>query len=276
MQYENPQPREGINVSNEHPLKEFTQLLLGVAIVIVLIVLSLNLTAGFLAQKIPFKFEQEMVAGFELSKVTKSKQQQYLQELADKLVLEMDLPEGMQITVHYNDDDTVNAFATLGGNLIFFKGLIDKIDSEQELSTVIAHEIAHIKNRHPIVALGKGLTLAVFATSISGSTGSGAGDWLIGSSANLSLLKYSRDQESVADADAAKAINSLYGNIGGANELFEHFNELESANKNNPIVMELFQSHPYSEKRWQQLQTLAAEKNWQTIGELTKLEFPAD
>ncbi len=274
MQYENPQPREGINVSNEHPLKEFIQLLAGAAIVIVLIVLSLTLFAGYLAQKIPFKYEQEMVAGFDLSKVTKSKQQQYLQELADKLALEMDLPEGMQITVHYDDADTVNAFATLGGNLIFFKGLIDKIDSEQELATVIAHEIAHIKYRHPIVALGKGLTLAVFATSISGSTGSGAGDWLIGNSANLSLLKYSRDQESASDAAAARAINRLYGNIGGAQILFEHFSELESANKNNPIVMELFQSHPYSEKCWQQLEALAAEKNWQTDGELTQLEFP--
>ena len=39
--YENPTPKEGINTTDEHPLKEFWQLVLGIGAVIVLLVVFL-------------------------------------------------------------------------------------------------------------------------------------------------------------------------------------------------------------------------------------------
>ena len=39
---------------------------------------------------------------------------------------------------------------------IFFKGLVERLKSEQALAMVMAHEIAHIVNRDPITALGRG------------------------------------------------------------------------------------------------------------------------
>ena len=292
VEYQNPQPKEGINTSSEHPLKEFAQLLLGVAAVIILIVLGLNLVAGKLAKHIPFEFEAKMVGDFEFAKVEMSSQQAYLQALADSLIAHMDLPPDMTITVHYNDSDTVNAFATLGGNLVFFKGLIDQVESEDELAAVIGHEIAHIKLRHPIVALGKGITLATITAFATGASGSTAGEWLIGSSVNLSLLKFSRDQEAAADALAAKALQSKYGHIGGAEDLFRHFAELEQGletEQGAPALDEdystdrlqrkgslvtLFRSHPYSDDRWLTLENMAVDQGWRKSGELTPLHFP--
>ena len=287
MQYQNKQPAEGINTSDEHPLKEFAQLLLGVGLAIAVIVLLLTFIAGTLARYLPFAFEQSMVSALEISQVESSQEQQYLQSLADRLVLEMELPEGMTITVHYSDSDMVNAFATLGGNLFFFKGLLDTIESEDELAAVMGHEIAHVKYRHPIVALGKGVTLAAFAASISGFSGSGAGEWLIGNTANLSLLKFSRDQELDADAAAAEGLQRLFGHIGGARQLFVHFAELEQEvsinempgaesnnSSNESTIVEMFRSHPYSDNRWLQLAERARDRNWQLGGELTDLTFP--
>jgi len=274
VQYQNPKPKEGINYSKEHPLKEFAQLLIGVAITIALLVLLLNYFAGMLARYIPFEFEQKMVGDLEFAKVESSPQQQYLQSLADRLAVNMELPEGMAITVHYNDSEIINAFATMGGNLVFFKGLIDKLESEDELAAVMGHEIAHIKYRHPIVALGKGLTLASLAAFVSGASASSAGSWLIGNSVNLSLMKFSRDQESASDIAAAKALIKEYGHIGGADMLFKHFSELEGENVDRTMAVEMFRSHPYSEDRWDDLETLAREHGWQTKGEFVSLEFP--
>ena len=286
MQYQNSQPAEGINISEEHLLKEFVQLLLGVALAIVVIVLLLTFIAGSLARYVPFAFERNMVSGLEISQVEASPEQQYLQSLADRLASKMGLPEDMSITVHYSDSDMVNAFATLGGNLFFFKGLLDTIESEDELAAVMGHEIAHVKYRHPIVALGKGITVAAFAASISGFSGSGAGEWLIGNTANLSLLKFSRDQESAADTASAKGLHQLYGHIGGAHQLFEHFAELEqtipvdeipgaesSNSRHNSAMVEIFRSHPYSENRWLQLARLARSRNWPVTGKLTELHL---
>jgi predicted Zn-dependent protease len=274
MQYQNPKPTEGINYSQEHPLKEFSQLLIGIVVLIVVFVFTLNAVAGRLAAYIPFEFESKMVSKFEVSEVEGSAQQKYLQALADKLSMEMDLPQSMNITVHYDEADTVNAFATLGGNLIFYKGLIDKLETEQQLAAVMGHEIAHIKYRHPIVALGKGVTLVILAAFVTGASGSTAGEWLIGSSAQLSMMKFSRDQESAADEAAAAALQRVYGNIEGAKQLFSIFSTLEAKEAVIPTRIELFRSHPYSDQRWSRLNTLAKQQGWPIEGFRLPLNFP--
>ena len=278
MNYENPTPKEDINYSQEHPLKEFTQLVIGLSALLIVAVIVLSTTVGYLAKYIPIEYEQKMIAqiGFgndELDDIVSDQDQiiqQRLQSLANKLMTQMDLPDGASITVHYSSSDTVNALATLGGNVIFFKGLLEKIETEEELAAVMAHEIAHIQHRHPIVALGKGVTLATLAGVIGGASGSNAGQWLIGNTVNLTLLQFSRSQESQSDATAAYALYKTYGHIQGAEKLFKHFSELE---KRNPIDLsggvDVFRSHPYSDDRWEDLRQLAIKNQWPTEGKLT-------
>lgn len=269
MRYENPQADERVNYTEEHPLKEFGQLLLGIAVVVILVTVVLNYTAGYFAARIPFGYEQKLLGDFSLFTEEGHSQQKKLQSLADKILPAMDLPEAMSITVHYDDGDTINAFATLGGHVVFYQGLLDEIKSEQELAAVMAHEIAHIKHRHPIVALGKGATLAILGGFIGGASGSSVGEWVIGSSANLSLMQFSREQERHADASAAQALYRVYGHIGGADELFKKFLSLESRHFDTSAGLELFRSHPYSEQRWGALRELAQANGWPTAGSLT-------
>lgn len=272
MRYENPPPNQDVNFTKEHPLKEFSQLVLGIAAAILVLVVILNFTAGYFAKKIPFAYEKKMVGEFSLLDNGDSEQQNHLQALADKLLPHLELPNDVSITVHYDSDNTVNAFATLGGHLLFYQGLLDELQSEQELAAVMAHEIAHIKHRHPIVAMGKGFTLATLAGVVGGMSGSGAGEWLIGSSANLSLLSFSREQEMQADASAAEALFKLYGHIGGADQLFKKFSQLESTQIDISGGVALFRSHPYSADRWQHLLEIAQERAWPIQGPLSPIQ----
>ncbi len=266
MTFENPTPAEGINVSPEHPLKEFAQLVVGLTVVSLLAIWLLSTLAGWLARQIPFDYEQSLVqdmefVDFELNSDDKATRQR-LQTLANRLAQHMELPGGMTIKVHYANDPTVNALATLGGNVVFFKGLVDELESEQALAAVMAHEIAHVKLRHPIVAAGKGLTVATLAAFISGASGSSASDWLLGNSMQLSLMSYSRQQESAADALAAEALQAEYGNIDGAIEVFKLFAEIESDSVINSNVPQLYRSHPYSDDRALRLEALAEKNGW--------------
>lgn len=268
MKFENPSPTEGINVSSEHPLKEFVQLLLGITVVSLLTIWLLSLVAGWLALRIPFEYEKRLVQEVDFtshgslgSADQVFAEQQRLQGLADRLSAQMNLPEDIEITVHYSQDSTVNALATLGGNIIFFKGLLEQIDSEQTLAAVMAHEIAHIKLRHPIVAVGKGFTVATMAAFISGASGSSAGGWLLGNSAQLSLLSYSREQELAADALAAHALQAEFGNIRGAMDLFALFDDLESESFTSTMP-QLYRSHPYSKDRAETLRAMANDMGW--------------
>ncbi len=48
------------------------------------------------------------------------------------------------------DDDKVNAVSLPGGYIYVFKGLIEKVENDDQLASVIAHEVGHITARHSI------------------------------------------------------------------------------------------------------------------------------
>lgn len=272
MELENPKIKEGINTTQENPLKEFFQLTLGIVAIAITIIVLLHFSIGYFAKLIPFDFERQMVQDIESLQPRPSEQQKYLQALADDIAIYMDLPADMSVTIHYDSAETVNALATLGGHIFVYQGLIDNMPDENTLSMVIAHEIAHIKHRHPIVAAGKGLTLMVLAAAITGASGSSAGEALLGQSINLSLLSFSRDQERKADLEALKAINDYYGHVSGAKTLFSIFSDMPGSIEKS--IPEFLRSHPVSEQRWQTLRDYALQHNFVLDGPVKPLEIP--
>lgn len=46
------------------------------------------------------------------------------------------------------NNDEINAYAFFGGNVVFHSGLFREVADENELASVVAHEIAHITQRH--------------------------------------------------------------------------------------------------------------------------------
>ena len=248
--YENPQLPEGINVSPAHPLKEFALLLGGVSALIVVAVLALSFAAGYLVRFVPFEKEQALVSSVDTAwlkqkhSAAHQRREQYLQSLGAQLAPAMALPPEMQIPVPYAPDDTVNAMATLGGNIVVFQGLIDSVDSQNALAMVLAHEIAHVRHRHPIVATGRG-----FAVMLALSTLSGVGDGMIqrwvDSMGMLPVLAFSRAQEEEADANALQALLRRYGHTAGAAAFFEHVSQRSAL----PAPPALLNTHPDTDLR---------------------------
>lgn len=54
------------------------------------------------------------------------------------------------------DSDEINAFAAPSGMIFITKGMLRICDSEDALAAVLAHEIAHVQNRHGIRSIEKG------------------------------------------------------------------------------------------------------------------------
>ena len=253
MEYQNPKLPDDVNITQHHPLKTFFKLLAMAAALAVIVIFSLNIFTQYVAKAIPFKFETAIAQRFDTSE-TKTPDnptvpQFYLQGLADKILAQADVPDDIKITVHYSDENVINAFATLGGNVYFYKGLVEKLKSEQALAMVMAHEIAHIVNRDPITALGRGLSTAIALSAIFGSSDNALIRRFIGGGEMLTSLKYSRDHERNADADGFEWISKLYGHGCGAEELFELFENMNSDDEDN--LPEIFVTHPYASKRLQ-------------------------
>jgi len=71
----------------------------------------------------------------------------YLQALGHRLVSNSDSPH-LHFTFFMLPNPTVNAFATPGGFIGTHSGLLLTSQSEDELASVLSHEIAHITQRH--------------------------------------------------------------------------------------------------------------------------------
>ena len=232
-------------------------------------ILIVGFAAESLAHFIPFEVEKKLTSGYELTgqdSETPDKElevQKYLQDLAKRIVIAQDLPEDMSIKVHYDASDTVNAFATLGGNVMFFRGLLEKLPNENALAMVMAHEIAHIKHRHPIEGLGRAAVINIAIAAITGATDNSMLGSILGDTGLLTALSFNRDQEKEADETALISLNKLYGHVGGAKALFEVFDALEAENLIN--IPEFFRTHPLTKNRIENIK----QNGWLTKGEMT-------
>ena len=106
---------------------------------VAMIIFILVLLSDYLAKYIPFSWETQLstpIADRNQQDALQEREpiESYLQSLADKMIAVQSLPDGMTITVHYLDDSSVNAFATLGGHVFFFRGLLEKMPSENALA----------------------------------------------------------------------------------------------------------------------------------------------
>ncbi|BFM12609.1 hypothetical protein R50072_27620 [Simiduia litorea] len=256
-EYSNPQIPEGINVSSEHPLKEFATMALAVGLMMMVIILLLSFAAQYVVRYVPFSVEQNLTKNINqldidqafigdeqvLDQSHKQSIESYLQTLANQLIASRKAP--YPVIVHYIESDQVNAFATLGGHLFFTRALLEKMPDENTLAMVMGHEIAHISHRDPMVALGRGLTLAIAAASVFGAGDGVLAQSLVGQANLLTQLNFSRGAEMDADQEALNTLMDHYGHLHGADTLFTLLRESREGEE----PFKWFSTHPLTEDR---------------------------
>jgi predicted Zn-dependent protease len=268
VKLENPPQPEQYDPAAEQPVRELAILLGGVLALTLVAAFALAWFAGMLAPRLPFEVERDFMA--ERMKVDPNfaAQAAELQRLADRLGAALVLPPEMTLTLHYSDNKTVNAYATLGGNIVVFRGLIERVSSENALAAVIAHEIAHIRHRHPAASAGRGLAIGLVISVLSSALGNTVAERVMGATGMGVLMNYSREQETAADEDALRAVAKVYGHLGGAADLFE---TLKQSHPGAEAGFEIFRTHPFSDRRIEHVREFAARHSIPAEGPLTPL-----
>lgn len=277
MKFRNVKVPEGINVSRHNPFGDLAILSAGAAAVFAVLAVALWYLGGALARYMPVSWENALAdtvigenvewAG-DAGTAAATGVEAELQSLAGRLAAHMDLPEDMRLRVHYIDSEIVNAAAWLGGHVFVFRGLIERMPDENALAMVMGHEIAHAANRDAAGNLGGVLLLELALGLVLGSAPAPLEQIAFGPNA-LILLRFSRDAERRADADALAALAGLYGHTAGSGTLFEMF--LEMASEQGGTAPELLSSHPLSENRIARLKRTAQERGWRLEGPATPL-----
>lgn len=164
-----------------------------------------------------------------------------------KMRLEASLHDtDQEFTIYILDDTTVNAFATLQGDIFIFSGLITFSDSPEMLASVIAHEMGHIVHDHYIQRLSREVGISVVFTILTGGDASTVGE--LGKS--LFSLSFSREEEREADKFASDLL--LRSGINPARST-QFFLKLQREGIGNfTEAMEVFMTHPDMKERIEQ------------------------
>lgn len=266
MKYRNPRIPEGINTSADHPLKEFALLVSGALALFVVAAWLVGEFGGGLARMLPFEREAALVPEAALPGDAGAGLQDYLDTLAGRLAGSMDMPGEMAISVHVGGGDTVNAMATLGGHVLLFRGLLEKLPNENALAMLLAHEMAHVKHRDPVVAIGRGAGIALVAGLLFGDPDLAA----VGEVGIYTQLHFSRDMERAADAAALAAVQALYGHVAGAGDLFDVIREQRdhAGRHETPAILS---SHPLDRERLRAIDAMARVQGWSRTAATTPL-----
>jgi Zn-dependent protease with chaperone function len=270
---ENRLPPEDLLARDEHPLRELAWLLAASLVALVVLVVVTGWVARWAAPQLPFRHELALAdrlfdddpAAQNADAATRERQAA-LQALADRVAAVMALPPGMQVRVTDEASELVNAYATLGGRIRVFHGLLRRLDSEEALAALLAHEIAHVKHRHVAAGMGHALAVSLLLTVVSPEGGAQAAQALLGGAAQVALLGYSRDAERQADADALAASLALYGHGGGIAALFAALPQAEAA-----AGSAWLRSHPETAERLALLEAQAAARGARLAGPCTAL-----
>lgn len=197
----------------------------------------------------------------------------YVTRIGSRLARDSDRP-GLGYTFTVLDSPDINAFATPGGFVYLNRGLLLHLQSEAELAAVLAHEIAHITERHASRqdVMSKTSSVASLALGVLAAIGTGSG--AVGSvaqdaaaTAGTAMVRgYGRDMELEADREGAKFMQrSGYDPLAmvevlGALKEQESFARVRArAEGRQPSVYHgVFSTHPRNDQRLQEVVTAAA------------------
>jgi Zn-dependent protease with chaperone function len=261
-------PREGVNVTARHPLSELVTLVVGIGLVVVVFVAAVFVLIEVVIRWVPPSFESR-VLGSLWSADTDSEREDPRLETAAALLgrLESRWKENpYELRLAIMEESSPNAFALPGGTIYLTRGLLDSVESENELAFVLGHELGHFRNRDHLRGLGRGLIVSLTLSALVGGSAAESVPQVVTA---LTETGFAREQERDADAFGIALVQAEYGHVAGADGFFQRLPDARADIADE--FASYLATHPVSEARIENLWRLAAENRWPITGDLTPL-----
>jgi beta-barrel assembly-enhancing protease len=247
-----PKRREGFwAFANELANSGFRGVLIGMAIFVSITTgfyfLLLPKIAEYVALNIPVATEielgkqiyQSFVGEMEVNK-DKTK---LLNDFAKKIDFETKYP--LKFTVVKSDQ--VNAFALPGGNVVVFDAILNKIKTPEELVALLSHEVTHVKERHSLKGLARGLAGSMVISVVVGDMNA-IGNIMVSQANNIYELGFTREMEKQADLEGLEIMYLNKLDPKGMIHLMERLSEEEKKYGVDKMPAYL-NSHPMTKER---------------------------
>jgi predicted Zn-dependent protease len=263
MSYYSPKSNRNKPPNNRQIIVVIGMFVAAVIGIIWLISLLFNLAIAH----IPYSVEAQLgkIVNPAYEKVAKpSPTQKTLNQLLDRL--ETHLPSeqaDIDYQVLYVPESTINALALPGNTIIIYQGLLEAVESENELMMVLGHELGHFHNRDHLRKLGSALFLRIAISYVFGDS-----SWLYSFGGNIinavANAQFSQNQEQQADRFGLELLYKTYGQVSGATDFFAR---LQAQNEGS---ISFLATHPAPEARVKRLDKLIEQRDY-PLGELKPL-----
>lgn len=187
-----------------------------------------------------------------------------LQRLSAPLAAEMGVEQPLTLTLVRTR--IPNAITLPGGRIMVTTGLLDTLQTPNELAAVLAHEIAHVKHRDNLAGAYRRMGPLVLLDAVVGGGGLAAQAILLGG--NIVEAGHTRRQEARADETALAALQGADVDphaLARALEALQAFGKGEQAKstaaqkpERSPNPLSWLDSHPATETRIQAARALPA------------------
>ena len=265
MRFEPREAAEAVNYSKENPIREAVILLAGLALVGGVTFFSFGWVAEFAIARTPPSWEARLFGAF--WDEADGEDDSGVQRLVDRLQRHWpDNPYAIRVQVA--DSPDVNAFALPGGLVMVTRGLLDQVESENELAFVLGHELGHFRHRDHLRIVGRELASQLAVSVVTGAVGASVDSLQM--LRTVATRSFGRAQESEADRFALELVFREYGHLGGATDFFERLPDSGSALARE--AARFLSTHPVSEDRVEELAEFGRERGWPAEGRLVPLK----
>jgi len=184
--------------------------------------------------------------------------QNYVQQVGAALAAKSERPN-LPWNFRVVDDPTPNAFALPGGFIFVTRGLLDLMNNEAELASVLGHEIGHVTAKHSVTQMSQqqlaqlGLGIGAILSPTVAQFGELASQGL-----GLLFLKYGRDDERQADDLGFRyALNQGY-DVREMDDVFRSLQRIGDGSKRSALPTWLA-THPGEAERIQTINAKLAQ-----------------
>ncbi|MCI5054999.1 MAG: M48 family metallopeptidase [Flavobacteriales bacterium] len=173
--------------------------------------------------------------------ILNEKIQSPIEAIADRLLSNVGLTD-YDYKIFIVESPEVNAYTFPGGNIIIPSGLIDFVESPEEFSAVLAHEIGHVEHRHVAKRLINDFGITVLTDFLSND------DSGLLSQIGISAISLSFERQHEREADSY-ALQLMEESRIEPKYMATFFKRLDEELGSYAEQLEMFSTHPHNNSR---------------------------
>ena len=222
-------------------------------------------TSQKIAHALPYETNELIAEGslkfldkvmFDESNISKTRQEEIRKHFKEKIaILSIEDEEEIEYKLHFRSwtmdgEEIPNALALPSGDIILTDKFVELAENQDEIDSVLLHEMGHVVHRHSLEMLIEGTFITVAVMMMTGD-GSGMGDMGVGLGSALVSSAYSRGHESEADLYAFKKMLKVGINPKSFSNIMGRITQedLNTSEKDDREILDYFSSHPNTKDR---------------------------